>query len=251
MPPSTLTPTDLIRTLDRLGVRRGDTLLVHSSLRTLGPFSGGGEAVIDTLGEVLGPAGLLVVPTHTWDVVNDRQPVWHETLTPSHVGTLTNLLRARSGAVRSIHPTHSVAALGQRAEEFCAGHERDDSPCSPTSPYGRLLEANGKILLLGVGLNRCTFIHCLEEIAGLGEIWSLTERSRRFCIRANGQILPVMARSHKDYKSESYGRAETELFAAGVVRQANLGPARLLLVETESLAAFLVPRFRENPYYFW
>jgi aminoglycoside 3-N-acetyltransferase len=153
--------------------------------------------------------------------------------------------------VRSLHPTHSVAALGHRAREFCAGHESDDSPCSPTSPYGRLLESGGKILLLGVDLTRCTFIHCLEEIAGLGEIWSLTEPARRYCIRSNGEVIPLMARSHKDYKSDNYGRAEADLIRAGIVVPATLGPARLLLADTPKLADHFVPLFRQDPRYFW
>lgn len=249
--PASLAPTDLIRCLEGIGVRPGDTLLVHSSLRALGPFDGGGEALIDTLVGALGPDGLLVVPTHTWSIVNDRQPVWHEILTPSHVGTLTNLLRNRPGAVRSLHPTHSVAALGPRAQEFCAGHEHDDSPCSPTSPYGRLLEADGQILMLGVDLTRCTFIHCLEEIAGLGPIWSLTGSARRYCIRADGTVIPVTARTHQDYKSDNYGRAEAELIAAGIVTVTQLGPARLLFIDARRLADFLVPRFQKDPKYFW
>lgn len=246
-----LTGDNLKNCLHDQGVRPGDALMVHSSLKALGPVEGGADAVIDALLALLGPAGLLVVPTHTWDVVNDRQPVWHETLTPSHVGTLTNLLRNRPSAVRSIHPTHSVAAMGSRAHEFCSGHEDDDSPCSPTSPYGKLLDWKGKILLLGVDLTRCTFIHCLEEIAGLGEIWSLAPRAQRYCIRADGEVLPVMARSHKDYKSDNYGRAESELTAAGILSTAECGSVRLILIDTPALANHLVPRMRENPKYFW
>lgn len=233
------------------GVRPGDALLVHSSLKAIGPVDGGADTVLDALLETAGPDGLVVVPTHTWDVVNDRQPVWHEALTPSHVGALSNLLRTRPGAVRSIHPTHSVAALGAGAAGFCAGHENDDSPCSPTSPYGKLLDAKGKILLLGVDLTRCTFIHCLEEIAGLGEIWSLTPRARRTCIRANGEVIPVMARTHQDYKSDNYGRAETELTAAGIMTTTDCGTGRLTVIDTPALANYLVPRMRENPKYFW
>lgn len=233
------------------GIRAGENLLVHSSLKAIGPIDGGAEAVIDALWDTVQPDGLIAVPAHTWDVVNDRQPVWHETLTPSHVGILSNVLRLRPDAVRSIHPTHSVAAIGERAEAFCAGHENDDSPCSPTSPYGKLLERKGKILLLGVDLTRCTFIHCLEEIAGLGEIWSLTPRAQRYCIRSNGEVLPVMARAHKDYKSDNYGRAEEELIAAGIMIPSTCGNGRLFLIDTPALADRLVPLMRANPKYFW
>ena len=77
--------------------------------------------MIDTLLKAVMPGGVLAVPTHTWATVNDKQPVFHEVYSPSHVGTLTNVLRRRPGAVRSLHPTHSVAALGDRAVRFVPG----------------------------------------------------------------------------------------------------------------------------------
>lgn len=234
-----------------MGVRQGDSLLVHSSMKALGPIAGGADGVIDTLIEVVTPEGLIVVPTHTWDVVNARQPVWHQTLTPSHVGVLTDRLRERREAIRSIHPTHSVAAMGRTAAEFCAGHDRDDSPCSPTSPYGRLIKMNGKVLLLGVNLTRCTLIHCFEEMAGLGNIWSLTPPEPRYCIRANGEVIPVMARAHRKHKSENYGRIESALVKEGILLVTNIGRTKMMILDAPALAAYLVPRLRENPHYFW
>lgn len=234
-----------------MGIRQGDSLLVHSSMKALGPIAGGADGVIDTLIEVVTPEGLIVVPTHTWDVVNARQPVWHQTLTPSHVGVLTNRLRERREAIRSIHPTHSVAAIGRTASGFCQGHDRDDSPCSPTSPYGRLIEMNGKVLLLGVDLTRCTLIHCLEEMAGLGEIWSLTRPEPRYCIRANGDVIPVMARAHRGHKSENFGRIQSDLVKEGILLISNIGPTKMMILDATALAAHLVPRLRENPHYFW
>lgn len=246
-----ITREELGRSLRNIGVRQGDSLLVHSSMHALGPIEAGADGVIDTLIEAVGPDGLLAMPTHTWDVVNDRQPVWHETLSPSHVGILTNLLRGRAAAVRSIHPTHSIAALGAGAREFCAGHDNDDSPCSPTSPYGRLIENKGKVLLLGVDLTRCTLIHCLEEMAGLGEIWSLTPPEPRFCILANGEMIPVLARAHQNYKSANYGRVESALIKEGILNRMNMGPSQMMILDAAALADYLVPRFRNDPHYFW
>lgn len=246
-----VTQEELAICLREVGVRQGDSLLVHSSMHALGPVTGGADGIIDTLIDVTGPSGLIAVPTHTWDVVNERQPVWHQTLTPSHVGVLTNRLRERKDAIRSIHPTHSVAAKGFRAREFCEGHECDDSPCSPSSPYGRLIKNEGKVLLLGVDLTRCTLIHCLEEMAGLGENWSLTSPERRFCIREDGEILPVLARAHQDCKSENYGRIQTDLVNAGLLLSKCIGQGKMLIFEAAPLADYLVPRLTENPHYFW
>ena len=55
----------LVADLRALGVRRGQHLLVHSSLRSIGPVEGGVDAVLGALCEVAGPAATIVVPTHT------------------------------------------------------------------------------------------------------------------------------------------------------------------------------------------
>jgi aminoglycoside 3-N-acetyltransferase len=238
--------------LHSLTITPNDVLLVHSALRRIGPIEGGADGIIDAFLHVLSPSGLLAVPTHTWSTVNDQQPVFHETYTPSHVGTLTNVLRARPTAVRSLHPTHSVAAIGSRAREFTASHERDTTPCSPTSPYGKMVTWRGKIILLGVDLTRCTFFHCLEELAGLGDLWSIDPIARpRVLIRADGTVLHVKVRGHINGKSDNYHRVESQLADAGILTRRCFNDAPVLAVDAAAAADYLVPRLRQDPHLFW
>ncbi len=241
-------PEQLASLLQQAGIRAGDVVFVHSSLKAIGPVDGGADAIIDTFLEMLTPKGILAVPTHTWATVNDKQPVFHQRYSPSTVGVLTNVLRGRQNAVRSLHPTHSVAAIGRRAEEFCAGHERDETPCSPISPYGKLIDWHGKIVLLGVDLTRCTVFHCLEEVAGLGDIWTLDPvRRRRYLIRNDGTVLESWIREHLHHTSDNYGRVERELLEAGVMTIHQHDTAILRVVDVVKSRDYLVPRFRDNP----
>lgn len=239
------------------GIRTGDRLLVHSSLKALGPIDGGGQAVLEAFLDVLTPSGLLAMPTHTWAVVNDRQPVFHQRYTPSHVGTLTNLLRLHPGAIRSLHPTHSVAAWGDEAKTYLADHQRDMTPCSPTSPYARLLERGGKVVLLGVDLRACTFFHCLEEMAGLGdlpgELASLEPVSRkRYLMGDDGSLVISAIRGHRNHRSDHYGRIESELVEEGILSWHSVAPAaRLGILDAVAAADWLIPRLKENPRFFW
>ena len=66
--------------------------------------------------------------------------------------------------LRSVHPTHPVAVWGARAEEMIAGHAACLTPCGAGSPFARLLEADGRILLLGTGISAMTFFHYAEEV---------------------------------------------------------------------------------------
>ncbi|MDZ4184357.1 MAG: AAC(3) family N-acetyltransferase [Desulfuromonadales bacterium] len=54
---------------------------------------------------------------------------------------------------------------GRRLHEMLDDHGLDGTPCGPHSPFRKLAETNGKIILLGCGLRPNTTMHALEEIA--------------------------------------------------------------------------------------
>ncbi len=161
------TTGDLRNALRRLGVAAGDVLMVHSSFDRLVGFRGGPGAVIRTLQEAVGPGGTLMMPTisFTGSAVEHaaRDPVFDARDTPSMVGLITEAFRRSAGVVRSLHPTHSVAVWGNRAEAIITGHHLTETPCGRPTPYGKLLEYDGKILFAGVPVSSMTFIHFLEE----------------------------------------------------------------------------------------
>lgn len=104
----------LVSRFKAIGIKKGMDLQVHSSLKSIGPVEGGPDTIIDALLEVLGPEGTLMMSTVSGNV-NPGQPVFHVDHTPSTVGYLSNVFRKREGAVRSMHPVHSIVALGPKA----------------------------------------------------------------------------------------------------------------------------------------
>jgi aminoglycoside 3-N-acetyltransferase len=174
------TTRTLAEDLRGLGIGPGDTLLMHSSLRALGWVDGGAPAVVRALLAVLGPAGTIVVPTQTadnrdpstWD--DPPPPSWWEEIrrhvtafdparTPSRrMGAIAECVRTWPGAVRSAHPQTSFAALGPAAAALMAEH-RLEAQLGEASPLGRLAQTDARILLLGVGFDRCTAFHLAEH----------------------------------------------------------------------------------------
>ena len=150
--------------LRALGVRPGGVLLVHSSLKSMGNVPGGPETVIQGLVKTLGDAGTLLLPSLTYETVTRQKPVFDIRSTPSCVGAITEYFRTRPGTLRSLHPTHSVCAVGHRAEELLAEHALDSTPCGTHSPFRLLPEVRGQILMLGCGLRPNTSMHAIEEL---------------------------------------------------------------------------------------
>jgi len=152
--------------LKKMNIPQDGTLLVHSSYKSMGEIEGGPQTVLDVLCDCVGD-GLLVMPTHSWDTVGPDNAFFDPRSTPSCTGILGRLLLERKGAVRSIHPTHSLAVFGRDAEEFIAGEHLMTTPCARKGCMGKLLDRKAKILFIGCDLSKNTFLHGVEEWCGI------------------------------------------------------------------------------------
>ena len=135
-----------------IGLRSGDAVVVHASLRAVGLDAG---EVIEALLEAVGPDGLVVMPTFTYDNESFEPDL------PGRTGSLAEAFRRRPDARRSAHPTYSVAAVGAGAAELLDGHDLAGAT-GVDSPLGRLAAAGGHVLLLGVGHTANTTVHVGE-----------------------------------------------------------------------------------------
>lgn len=150
--------------LTTLGVECGDTIFVHSSLRSLGYLPGGAESAVQAFILALGADGTLLMPGFSYSTVTRDNPVFDVNNTPVCVGALPEYFRTRRGTLRSINPTHSVLGIGAKASALLADHELDDTPCGEHSPLRKLRDTGGKILFLGCGLKPNTSMHAVEEL---------------------------------------------------------------------------------------
>ncbi|TFH05039.1 MAG: AAC(3) family N-acetyltransferase [Spirochaetales bacterium] len=154
---------EIVKALAALGVRPDAPLLVHSSVKSLGPLSIGLDGVIGALKESVREAPLLL-PTLSYEGISWSRPVFDARTTPSCVGILPEYFRTLPGVRRSCHITHSVAALGDDDGDFVGEHHLDTTPGGPHSPFRRLADHDGQILMLGCGLKPNTSMHAIEEL---------------------------------------------------------------------------------------
>lgn len=153
----------LSQDLARLGVKPGDHVLVHSSMKALGT-SLPPEQVLDCLQKAVGEEGTLLLPALTYENVNSLHPLFSTWESEPCVGLLPRLFWKMPGVERSVHPTHSVCARGRLAHRLTVGHVMDDAAVGPHSPFMQLAVVGGKLLFIGDVLEACTFIHGIEEI---------------------------------------------------------------------------------------
>lgn len=246
-----MTPTSnretLSRDLKHLGLEPGTAVLVHSSFRSLGPVEGGPATVVHALLDVVGPQGLVVFPTHTWDGLSpDRLTEIDARTTPSRViGILPEIARQWPGALRSVHPSHSVVALGPAAAWLVAGHADCATQTGRGTPYRRLADLDGKILLLGVNHERNTTIHGVEEDLDLpGALEPAVGEARLTDL--NGRVHTRHARFHT-WTARRFMVVDEPLTAVGGQRIGPVGQATARLVSMPALLELLRTRLQADP----
>ena len=161
-----LKPKQIIEDLRKLGVEKDDIIVVHSSyngLRGDDQIEGGPEAVIEALKETVSE-GTLIIPTFSYKNVDIEHREFDVKNTPVCIGILPETMRLSKDIVRSVHPTHSLAAWGKDAKVFTENHYKDHSPVGVNSPLSEVYRRGGKIVMLGAPFARNTSLHGVEEM---------------------------------------------------------------------------------------
>jgi aminoglycoside 3-N-acetyltransferase len=230
-----------------LGVRPGGVLLAHSSLRSLGVSLNGAETVIEGLLNALGADGTLLMPALSYETVTPQHPHFDVNKTPSNVGALPEFFRLREGTLRSVHPTHSVCAVGRFASQIIEHHIEDTTPCGVNSPFRLLPNYNGQILMLGCGLEPNTSMHAIEELVEPPYLYNLPFACH--LTLADGTLITKTYKPHNFFGWEQrYERIE-QVMTKGL-RHGRVLEAECYLIEAKSLWEFTLTALRRDPLYF-
>lgn len=174
------TAASLRADLEKLGLARGTTVMVHASMSALGYVVGGPEAVVDALRAAIGTEGTLMMPAHSsqysdpaawqnppvpadWiDTMYEHMPAFDVDRSPTRLmGAIAEYFRLMPGVRRSDHPTVSAAAIGPDTATLLDNHALDQG-LGEGSPQARLYDLDGQVLLLGATHTNNTSMHIAE-----------------------------------------------------------------------------------------
>jgi aminoglycoside 3-N-acetyltransferase len=226
--------------LRALGVRRGGTLLVHTSFRAVRPIEGGPEGLIAALRDALGPEGTLVMPS--WSGLDDEPFDPRTTPSADALGVVAQTFWRLPEVRRSNH-FHAFAAIGPQAETVTAD-PLPLPPHIPASPVGRVHDLNGQVLLLGVGHSENTTLHLAELIA------SVPYRTEsHLTVLENGR--PVQVRyGENNHCCAGFALADAWLRDAGRQAEGRVGHAEARLADSRDIVALAVERLVADPLLF-
>ncbi|MDP4549276.1 AAC(3) family N-acetyltransferase [Alkalihalobacillus macyae] len=251
------TITSLITDFRDLGVKEGMTLIVHSSLSSLGWVSGGAEAVIRALMKVVGESGTIVMPAQSagnsdpaewinppvpeswWPIIRESMPAFCKETTPTRgMGAIAELFRRFPGVVRSNHPMYSFAAWG-KDRTYITESQPLASGFGEESPLAKIYQLNGKILMIGVSHESNTSLH-LSEHAG-----SKSHVTKSAAIVEEGKR--VWKTYHEiDYDSDRFDEIGFNFESQKDYRVMRIGNATCKLIDQRSLVDFGQRWFQEK-----
>lgn len=183
-----------------LGINPGDNLFIHASIDRLNltfPFF----SVFSIIRKVVGDQATIAFPTYppmsSYRFLKSGE-VFNIKKSPSYTGILSEFARRQKSAVRSLHPSKSVTALGPLAEEWTKEHHLSPYPYDYNSPYYKICDHNTKIIGLGVRSTYLSAVHAPDDT--LRDTFPVNpyhpELFKAKCINKNGEEVIVETYAH-------------------------------------------------------
>ncbi len=257
--PTVLSAADVAGALHECGLRAGDACFMQAAMSAFGGFEDGPDTVVTGLEQVLGPDGLITMPSYalTGPAIEHLAagPVFDARRTPSRMGAVSEAFRLAPGALRSTHPTHSTCARGRGAAEIVAGHERAATPFGEGTPFPRIRERDALQVFFGCGTGAITMYHsfeCVREPPFPLDVFSDRAIDAR-CVDWEGRELTVRTLVHNPELHP--GRIDSNPRLQGIYRQAildadgvavALGHGEIIAIRLEALFEVFERLLREG-----
>lgn len=215
---------ELVKSLRELGLGKGDAVLLHSSLISLGYVEGGAETVVKAFLDVIGKRGTLLVPAF------------------GALGIIPEVLKKRPDAVFSDCPVGTVAAVGASAKEFCSGHWKADTAHGKETPFTKLAEKDGWICLLGVDQDRNTSLHSVEALLELPYLSPVTRTFRTPEGKELTKTWNYYPGPHRDFIG-----LDRILLESGAMHIGRIGNAQVRMIRAAQMFEVLLALGEEDP----
>lgn len=161
---------------------------------------------------------------------------------PIAMGAINRYIAAKPNAVRSLHPTHSVVAIGPHADEYVAEHQLDPTPFGIHSPYYKLIQNRGKVVLFGATLNNLTCVCAVEDMLGKAYAQYLYSAKSYAvqCVDNKGMTHTVVTSCHDPRKAihRSLLFLHDRLIQEGIMQVYPIGEAEVAVIDIRAFAVY-------------
>ena len=229
-----------------LGIKAGDHIALGISFGSVGMVSGGPKSFVDALVDLVGPGGTIMIPTFTNSyrlslAKYHKVPVFSKKETVSYTGIIAEHIRNDLRAIRSGHPTNSFAAIGGNADYLLRDH---DHHSSSYSPYSKLADINGKVLIIGLNYNFVGIRHEAQSKAGLLNCIPPYKGALFF---DEGDSIGTFIRRDPGGCTKRLPYMIDNLREAGIVTEGSVGKAKAILIPARESLDIMTNLLKRNP----
>jgi len=245
------TKKDLISDFAAIGLTKGDSVIVHSSCKSIGKVEGGAETVIEALLDTIQSEGTLLFPNlNIWQEFNKDNPPCFDLrgATVRKLGIIPEIFKFHYATHFSIHPTHSLMGRGKNAGLITPEHELAGYPCGPGTPWKKNIDLKGKILLLGVTPHSNTSYHCVEE--HIKNSYRLSKEPIEGVVVVDGKEMIVRSYLHAWAPKIDFSILNKTLEEAGYLKRGRIGEAESLCISAKEFFDAGMEKVKKNPQYF-
>jgi Aminoglycoside N3''-acetyltransferase len=237
----------LITDLKNIGVKKGDIIYVHSSMKSIGWIDDGIDTLTEAFLEVLGDEGTLAVPTHTLAFIDRGVPPFDPKETPPGLGAYPEAVWRHPLSKRSAHATHSSAAIGAKADFLTENHDPTNA-MGYDSPLHRMVRSNGKILLIGVTHTSNTTVHLAESLSApycklhYDSSWGDTTHTKL----PDGTVKTYKQTEYPGCSS-NFNQIEKHLIDADLIKFGKIGNADSRLIDAAGMVEIVCEMIKNQP----
>jgi aminoglycoside 3-N-acetyltransferase len=244
-----------------IGLAPGQIVMVHASLRAVGPILGGPDVLIDAILRSVAPDGTMMV------YVGDQTPfddVGRGLFTPEEeafilehcpafdpataranrdFGAFAELFRTRTGVRCSRNPGARMAAFGAKTDWLTRDHPLNYG-LGAGSPLDKLCQIGGGVMLIGSDLDEVTLLHYAENIAPIAakktvriKLPLLIDGRRQWTeIEECNSMTGI-----RDWPDRFFATIVQSFLETPHVRTGLIGDARTYLIDAQALVNFAIP----------
>ena len=248
----------LLAALQSLGIRHGDSAMLHSAFSRDHGFRGSVEQLTDVFLDAVGPDGHLLMVSlpyrsSTFEYLSKLR-VFDVRKTPSMMGLVSEIFRRRRDVTRSLHPTHPVLVHGKRAQWFVEDHPGCRYPCGPGSPFDKLVEMDGQVVFFNVPFDTYTFFHYLEHMVSPQLPFPLYAEAP-FDVRVvdhDGQwrTITTYVFAPEAIARRRFARFERALRERRLIRERRVGASRIQAVRVRDTIECVMEMSRNGEYFY-
>ena len=234
---------DLVAVLHDLGLRHGDSVLLHSAFEDHFGFRGSPEDIVEAFVKAIGKDGNLLMASMPYGTSSleylSKLKRFDVRKTPSAMGLVSEFFRRRTEVVRSASPLHPILILGPKAAWFAEGHERCEYSCGAGSVFDKLLRVGGKVAFFNVSFAYFTFFHYLEHRVGPHLNFNIYHDPafQVDVVDATGSLIkvPVYAFSQEVHRRRRFAALERWLSERKLIHRVRIGASYVLLVDLKQV----------------